>query len=91
MSSYWTRRLEQQKKLLAGKSIEETEKELARLYKKALIDNEKQLKSLLYDLEKNGEDRIIDIYQYNIAGICRHPFFHTVLLSFGVVSQTLST
>lgn len=50
---------------MAGKSIEETEKELARLYKKALRDNEKELKSLLYDLQKNGEDRIIDIYKYN--------------------------
>ena len=65
MAYYWEERLERQKKFLLGKSITTTENHLASLYKKAMKDTENQLKSLLYDIDFESGDRIIDIYQYN--------------------------
>lgn len=65
MSNYWEDRWERQKKFLLGKTINQTENHLATLYKKAMKDTENQLKSLLYEIDFESGDRIIDIYKYN--------------------------
>lgn len=66
--SYWTDRQFEQQKLLLDKTIEETDKHLATVYKSSMRDVEKDLKSLYLDLQKQAEDgkvKINDLYRYN--------------------------
>jgi len=63
--TYWKKRLLEQEKNILDKGISATENELVRLYQRAARENEKELKSLFYELSKNGEVKINDLYRYN--------------------------
>lgn len=65
---YWRDRVFNQQKVLLGKSIDELENELARLYKNALQENKRDLEGLYLDLMRQdikGEVKINDLYRYN--------------------------
>lgn len=66
--SYWTDRYLSQEKILLDKTVEETNLHLARIYKKALRDNERDLKNLMNELKAQtakGDITINDLYRYN--------------------------
>ena len=68
MPNYWTDRQFEQQKLLLDKTIEETDKHLATVYKSSMRDVERDMKSLYLDLQKqaeNGKVKINDLYRYN--------------------------
>lgn len=65
MSAYWRDRLERQKNLLLGKSIEETNTHLAIIYQSSIRDIEKDMKALLFDIKKEDGVKINDLYRYN--------------------------
>ena len=68
MSNYWRNRYLSQEKILLDKSIEETENHLIKLYSNSLQLNERELRNLLNDLQKQGiegEMKINDLYRYN--------------------------
>ena len=65
MSAYWRDRLERQKNLLLGKSIDETNSHLATIYKSSIRDIEKDMKALLFDIKKEDGVKINDLYRYN--------------------------
>ena len=67
MSNYWRNRYLSQEKILLDKSIEETENHLIKLYSNSLQLNERELRNLLNDLQKQGiegEMKINDLYRY---------------------------
>lgn len=65
---YWEDRVESQKKILLGKSIQELENELATIYKSSMREVEKDMRSLYLEIlnqSKDGEVKINDLYRYN--------------------------
>lgn len=66
--SYWKDRVEKQKEILLGKSIEETENHLARLYRGSMRKVESEMKELYYELLQDSMDGTVsinDLYRYN--------------------------
>lgn len=63
--TYWKDRLNWQEEIILESGISSSENELVRLYKRAAELNEKDMKSLLYDLERKGMTNINDLYRYN--------------------------
>ena len=63
--SYWKDRLNWQEEIVLESGISSSENKLVRLYKRAAELNEKDMKALLYDMQKNELDSINDLYRYN--------------------------
>ena len=65
--SYWKDRIEEQKKILLGKSIDELDSHLATIYKSSMREIEKDMTELYFELlsQGEGEIKINDLYRYN--------------------------
>ena len=61
--TYWTKRAEEMEKLLLDTSVDELNNHLAIVYKRAIRENMKEMKALLYDLGPDA--KINDLYRYN--------------------------
>ena len=77
--SYWRDRVFNQQKILLDKSIDEVNLHLATVYKSSMKDVEKDMKALLFDLQKEDGVKINDLYRYNRYWELRNDINHKLV------------
>ena len=63
--NYWLKRIETQSEILNNKTSEETIAQLVKYYQDALSKTQVEVERLYDKINKSGEPRIVDLYQYN--------------------------